>query len=241
MLYNLVHLTFRILVHLACRIKTVGKRNLPQQGPFLVVTNHLSSMDPPIAVALVPARLRLVGMAAMSHRNDFFIGWLMDRLGAIWVRRGEADRQAIRQMLDALKAGRVLGVAPEGTRSQTGALIQAKTGTAFIAIRADVPIQPIVLAGTDKVFPALKRLRRATVTATLPPPFRLPSRGDHSRREHLNYCTELIMARIASLLPPAYRGYYADSPLIPYWQQLDAAGQSGQPGWAEDLSGLGLD
>jgi 1-acyl-sn-glycerol-3-phosphate acyltransferase len=130
-------------------------------------------------------------------------------------------------------------MSPEGTRSRTGALIQAKTGTAYIAARANVTLQPLALTGTEKVFPALKRLRRARVTVTFGPPFNLPPRGERPRREHLGYCTELIMARLASMLPPAYRGYYADSPLIAYWEQLDADGLSSKPEWI-DVPGLDL-
>lgn len=238
MLYNLVHFVLRIWIRLACCLQVTGRENLPSEGPFLVLSNHLGSMDPLIVVALVPARLRLVGMAASSHRNDFFVGWLMNKCGAIWVRRGEADRRAIRQMVEALESSRVLGMSPEGTRSRTGALIRAKTGAAYIATRANVTLQPVALTGTEKVFLALKRLRRARVTVTYGPPFRLPPRRKESRREHLDYCTELIMARLASMLPPAYRGYYADSPLIVYWEQLDAAGLSSNPAWV-DVSELG--
>jgi 1-acyl-sn-glycerol-3-phosphate acyltransferase len=212
-----------------------GRENIPDSGPFLAITNHLSAIDPPLVFSLIPARLHLTGMAAMAHRHDFLIGWVMDRGGAVWVRRGESDRRALREALDILEEGRPLGVAPEGTRSTTGALIEGKTGTAFLAIKAQVPILPFALAYTDQVFPNLRRLRRIPVDVQIAPAFYLPERGEGSRREHLHYCSELIMARLASLLPESYRGVYAGHPLIRYWEHLDATGGSQQPEWQREV------
>jgi 1-acyl-sn-glycerol-3-phosphate acyltransferase len=222
-------------VWLVCRLKITGQEHIPAQGPFIVVLNHLSAIDPLLLFGLMPARLEMAGMAAMSHRNDFFIGWVVNHAGAIWVRRGKVDRRALREALEALASGRPIGLSPEGTRSKTGALIEAKKGTAFLAIRSGAPILPGGVYNTEKVFPSLRRLRRATVPLKFAPAFFLPPRGDGPRNEHLEYCTALIMARIASLLPEAYRGVYADHPLIAYWEELDASGRSTHPEWKREL------
>ena len=235
MLYAILHLGIRIYLRLICRIKVSGREHVPERGPFIMVTNHLSSVDPPLVVSLIPARLRMTGMAASAHRHDAFTGWLLNLGGAIWVRRGEGDRDALRQSLEALSSGRPLGMSPEGTRSKTGALIEAKTGVAFLALRAGVPILPIALADTQKVYASWRRLRRPTVHARIGPAFALPPRGDGPRREHLQYCTDLIMARLASMLPEEYHGFYAGHPLIAYWQGLDASGMASRPEWKPDL------
>jgi len=229
--YLFAYTLVKIYARLMCRTKVVGREHIPDQGPFLIITNHLSSMDPPLIVNLIPIRLGMTGMAAMAHRRDFFIGWPMDRGGAVWVRRGESDRAALRAALDVLESGRPLGVAPEGTRSRTGGLIEGKTGTTFLALKSQVPILPVAFAGTDKVFPSLRRLRRATVQVRVAPAFALPPVGDGARREHLQYCTDLIMARLASMLPESYRGVYTGHPLIAYWEQLDASGTADRPEW----------
>jgi 1-acyl-sn-glycerol-3-phosphate acyltransferase len=221
---------------LICRRNVIGREYIPQRGPFLIIANHLSSVDPPLIISLIPIGLRMTGMAAMAHRNDFFIGWLMDRAGAVWVRRGEPDRRALRQALEVLASGRPLGVAPEGTRSKTGALIEGKTGAAFLAIKAEVPILPLAVFGTEKVFPGLRRLRRATVQARFAPPFRLPARGDGVRGDHIQYCTDLMMTRLASMMPEEYHGVYAGHPLIAYWDQLDASGRADVPAWEQELT-----
>jgi 1-acyl-sn-glycerol-3-phosphate acyltransferase len=229
--HRFLHLTFRLLLWLICRIKVVGRENIPRQGPFLAVTNHLSAVDPLLVFSLIPARLKLTGMAAMAHRSDFLIGWIMHRGGAVWVRRGESDRKALRESLEVLSSGRPLGVAPEGTRSNTGALIEGKTGVTFLALKAGVPILPFALAGTDKVFPSLLRFRRAIVEVRISPSFSLPGRGGGPRREHVQHCTDLIMTRLASTLPKPYRGVYSGHRLIGYWEQLDASGKANSPQW----------
>jgi 1-acyl-sn-glycerol-3-phosphate acyltransferase len=227
--YYFAYILVKTYARLLCGKNVIGRDHIPDKGPLLVVTNHLSSVDPPLVIDLIPIRLKLTGMAAMAHRNDPFIGWLLDKAGAIWVRRGQSDRGALNKALEILAAGRTLGVAPEGTRSRTGALIEGKTGVTFLAIKAGVPILPMVLIGTEKVFPNLRKLHRTTVGARIGPVFHLPERGDSGRREHLEYCTDLIMARLASMLPESYRGVYVGHPLIAYWEQLDASGTAHRP------------
>lgn len=229
------HFVLNILVPLLCRVNVVGREYIPQQGPFLLVANHLSWTDPPLMVYLIPRELNLTGLVAVAHRNDFILGAIMDWWDVIWVRRGGSDREALHQSLETLASGRPVGVAPEGTRSNTGALIEGKTGITYLALKANVPILAVSLAGTDKVVSRLKRLRRGSVQATFSPPFILPRRGEGSRREHMGYCTDLIMTRLASTLPESYRGVYAGHPLIDYWEHLDAHGLSDRPEWKREL------
>jgi 1-acyl-sn-glycerol-3-phosphate acyltransferase len=235
MFYRIAHLFVRVYSRLICRLNVIGREHIPERGPFLLVTNHLSSVDPPLVTGLIPTRLKATGMAAMAHRNDFLIGWMIDRMGVVWVRRGQSDRRALRQALDILASGRPFGLAPEGTRSNTGALIEGKSGAAFLAIKAGVPILPVVVWGTEKVFPSLRRLRRATVQVRLSPPFSLPPRDNVPRSEHVRHCTDLIMTRLASMLPETYRGVYSGHPLISYWEQRDASGAADRPEWKREF------
>lgn len=204
-IYFFVRGVVRLLFTLLTRQQISGLENIPAQGPYLIVTNHLGTLDPPFIMAVFPAPI--VVFAASTHRHDLFVGELMNQLGAIWVRRGEVDRQALRAALDALAAGEVVGLAPEGTRSKTGALQQGKIGAAYLATHADVPLVPVVLTGTEDAIAQLKRLRRPHLTATVGKPFRLPKSGRVSIAELEEY-TDQIMRVLAEMLPEKYRGVY---------------------------------
>jgi 1-acyl-sn-glycerol-3-phosphate acyltransferase len=146
--------------------------------------------------------------AADTHRREFIVGELMNALGAIWVRRSEVDREALRAAIDVLKAGGVIGMAPEGTRSRTGGLLEGKIGAAYIANRADVLLVPVALAGTEIGLPSVFRLTRPRLTVTIGKPFRLPNANPQVDRQQLQAHTELIMQTLAAMLPEKLRGVY---------------------------------
>ena len=161
-----------------------------------------------------PAPEERAGRVAPTARMR--LGWalfpyalLVTIMNAIWVRRGEADREALRKALEVLHSGGVLGIAPEGTRSrETQALQQGKVGTAYLATRADVPIVPVGISGTEQIRHRVRQLRRTDVRLAVGEPFRLPASG-RVRGRQLEEYTDLIMRRIAELLPEEYRGVYA--------------------------------
>lgn len=206
--YFTVRAIIRALVWLLTRTEVCGLENLPPRGPYVLVTNHLSAIDPPLLMAAIPAAVTV--FAGHTHRREFIIGELMNSVGAIWVRRGEADREALRAAVAVLKDGGVVGVAPEGTRSRTGSLLKGKIGTAYLATRADVPIVPVALIGTEVGLPALFQLRRPRLTVTIGPPFRLPNSSPRADRHELEAHTELIMRTLVRMLPEKYHGVYRD-------------------------------
>ena len=207
--YGLLRTLARILLKLLTRMQVRGLENVPAHGPYIVVCNHLSKLDPPIILAIIPATITV--FAADTHRHDFFTGELMNRMGAIWVRRGEPDREALRAALQVLKENGVIGLAPEGTRSRTGALIKGKIGVAYLAAHANVPIVPVALTGTEVGLSAVFRLKRPRTTATIGPPFRLPECGGRPSRQALDAYTDTIMLTLARMLPEQYRGVYRDA------------------------------
>ena len=188
-----------------------GMENVPRQGPFLFVLNHLSIFDVPFTLFISPRQM--VMFCADKWRTVPGAGQLADLMGVIWVVRGEPDMDAVKLSLNHLKAGGVLALAPEGTRSRGGGLLEGKTGAAFLADRTSVPIVPVGMWGTDKVAGNLKRLRRSVVHAAIGKPFCLPPNG-RAKGETLKEYTDIIMCHIAALLPPEYRGLYADHPKL---------------------------
>ncbi|MGH2537306.1 MAG: lysophospholipid acyltransferase family protein [Candidatus Promineifilaceae bacterium] len=203
----------RIVLALVGSLKVSGREHVPAAGPYIVVVNHMSKADPPLLyLGLPPTRMRF--FAAEKWRRHPLFGPLMGWAGAVFVNREEVDRPALRQALKALDAGEVFGLAPEGTRSNVGALIPAREGAAYLASRAGVPILPAALANTDRFGHNLKRLRRTRFELRFGPPFRLPEPNSRVRAAELEAHTHLVMAHIAALLPAHHRGYYADSPAL---------------------------
>jgi 1-acyl-sn-glycerol-3-phosphate acyltransferase len=195
---------------LVCRIEVEGIEHLPRRGPFILISNHLHWLDIPVLGATFPRRA--TAFAARKWERRPVVGWILRTLGsAIFVHRGEVDRQALQKALRVLREGRILAVAPEGTRSRSGVLQRGKEGAAYLAARTGVPLLPVVAYGQEKVFKSLGRGRRARVRVVYGPPFTLAGTPGRVSRQQLQALTEQIMLRLAVLLPPAYRGVYADS------------------------------
>ena len=194
------------LLKSVARVDVQGLENLPD-GPFVAVVNHLSSFDTLSGIAVGPIR-QATTFAAVEHRSDPIGGWILDQLGVIWVRRGEADREAIKIALEELKGGTVMAMAIEGTRSRTGGLQLGKTGSAFLASRSKAPLVPAAIWGTEKIVSNLKHLRRSEVHLRIGQPFPLPE--GRANTEQLEAYTDQVMLKIAAMLPPKYRGVYAD-------------------------------
>ena len=194
-----------LFFNLFTRWQVNGLENVPSHGPYLVITNHIAAPDSPLIMAALPVPVTV--FAASTHRHDFVIGELMNQLGAIWVKRGEVDRQALRAAIDVLQAGSVVGMAPEGTRSKTKALQQGRIGAAYLATRADVLLLPVAVTGTETFWTMLMRLKRPTLSVTIGAPFRLPASGRVSTPE-LEAYTDQIMHVLAAMLPEKYRGVY---------------------------------
>ena len=206
--YRVVRGVIGFLIRLLARVEIVGMETLPSQGPYLLVTNHLHWLDPPLLLAVIPHRSYV--FAAEKWETHWFLGPLMHSMDAIFVQRGEVDRKALRQALAILKGGGVLGLAPEGTRSKTGGLQRGRSGAAYLAFRTGVPLVPVVTWGQKGVFPTLRQLRRARVHVIFGKPFEPPPVEGKASAAEAHAFSEEIMYRLAAMLPPEYRGVYAD-------------------------------
>jgi 1-acyl-sn-glycerol-3-phosphate acyltransferase len=207
--YRFVRAAIGLVLRLLARVEIEGREHFPSHGPCLVTSNHLHWLDAPIIFVAMPVRSEV--WAAEKWENRFFIGPLFRSLDAIFIRRGEVDRKAIGEAIRRLKAGAILGLAPEGTRSKTGGLQPGKTGVAYLAFRVGAPVLPGVCYGQEKVFSSLRRGRRARVRVIFGPVIPLPQLEGKPRPDDLRGFTEEIMLRTAAMLPPEYRGVYADA------------------------------
>lgn len=217
--YRLIRLAMRLTqFFLLATIRVYGRENIPASGPYIVVLNHVSVADTPVLLMTFPI-VNWRFFAGEKWRSHWLYGPIMTWLGAIYINRGEADRRALKEALDALAAGVVFGLAPEGSRSQGGQMQVAKDGAAYLAGRSKVPVLPVGLVNLDILFANVRRLRRTTVEVHIGQPFVMPEIGRRIRSADLAAYTHLIMCHIAALLPERYHGHYAHSPALQALQQ----------------------
>ena len=194
-----------LLAQIVGPTSVVGLEHIPRIGPFILVANHASDLDPPFLGWAAGHRTGRVihFMAKIEMQRWPIFGWLADRSGVFYVRRGEGDRGAQRTALALLAAGRPIAIFPEGTRSSDGRLRPAKPGTALLAIRSGAPLVPAGIAGTQLLRPRGERLvRRHQITIRFGEPFVLAHQATgHIDRELLAAGGEEITRRIATLLP----------------------------------------
>lgn len=197
----------RVIFLLFSRRQVIGRQNLPRQGPLIIVSNHLNNADPGFLAVALPRRI--VFMAKHEIFDWPLLGQMFRWAGVFPVHRFEADLAALRRAGRVLKEGQALGMFPEGTRSRNGGLGPAYPGTALIALRSGAPIVPVAITGTEQVTGLRALLRRPALRMVIGEPFFLPG-GKRIRTAEVLEGTEIIMRRIAELLPPQYRGVYGD-------------------------------
>jgi len=144
-------------------------------------------------------------MAKQELFHSSFSEFIVRAYGAFPVRRGELDRDAFRQALETLRKGQVLGMFPEGKRSFDRQLLPIQPGTSFIAARSGAPVLPVGISGSEQVKGISVILRRPCITVKIGRPFTLSYNKDEPLRSQLPQLSELIMERIAELVPPNYR------------------------------------
>ncbi|HEY3288873.1 MAG TPA: lysophospholipid acyltransferase family protein [Anaerolineae bacterium] len=202
--YKIARLIARLLVCSVARVHVDGGAFLTQPAPFILATNHLTSWDPPLIFAVWPPPARLTVLAADKWRKVLPILLIFNAMGAIWVKRGEVDRQALRACVDVLKHGGAMGMSPEGTRSRTGGLQQGRSGVAYLAMKAEVPVIPIALWGVEQISSNRRRFHRTDVYIRIGAPMMMDPALS------LDQNTERLMRTIAEMLPEKYRGVYGE-------------------------------
>ncbi len=215
MIYSLLRLLLKLFFRLFTRLETSGLHNLPVSGGFIVAANHLGRLDVALVYHLLDRR-DVYLLVAEKYRKYAIFRWLVRHLDAVFVERFSADFRALREMLNRLQRGGILVIAPEGTRSPTGALIEGKPGGSYLAVKAGVPIVPVAVTGTaDKiVIREFTHLRRLRLSVHVGQPFELSAVDGKARDAALQAHTDEIMCRIAVLLPREWRGVYTDYPRV---------------------------
>lgn len=187
-----------------------GLENIPEQGGVILAINHLSYMDTPLLL-VNPVRPDITALVTTKYKDSKLIGWFVRTAEGIWINRDVADFSAIREAAKALKKGLALGIAPEGTRSKTGGLQEAKPGTIMLALKTGMPIIPVGITGSEDALQKIVRFQRPKLTVRFGEPFTLPEIEPGKRSKALHEWTEILMQKIAALLPESYRGVYTEA------------------------------
>ncbi len=220
MVVRMTALVARIGSRLVADVDVQGLDHIPRRGAVILAVNHISNADPVVVGAWITDALKRRRIHWLGKRELFawpVVGWLAAHGGIHPVDRDSADIEAFRLATKILDNGYVLLVFPEGTRSPTGELQEAKDGVAMLALRTGAPVVPIGVNNTDAVWRKGRKLplpfprRRITVRVGIP--FRVQDviPADVGRRESKRLATTVIMGRIAAQLDPRHRGVYADA------------------------------
>jgi 1-acyl-sn-glycerol-3-phosphate acyltransferase len=197
------------ILRLICRVDLSQLARVPEHGPLIIVTNHVSFLEVPMIFTHLRPR-PLTGFAKAETWDNPLLGWIFNVWRAIPLKREEADMTAMRSALEVLQEGRILAVAPEGTRSGHGRLQQAKAGVALLALRSGAPLLPIVHIGGEDFKRNIKRLWRTDFRVIVGNSFRIETGDRKVTAEIRQQITDEIMYQLAALLPEQYRGVYSD-------------------------------
>ncbi len=214
---------FRGLFRTLFRVRREGCEHIPPAGPYVVIYNHVSILDPPFLLTFWPTpRIETVAAVEVFRRGkgQNVLTWLY---GALPIYRGKPDRSQLERMAAVLRSGYPLLIAPEGTRSHRPGMQRAWTGLAYVLDRVgEVPVVPVGVVGTtDEALTQALHGRRPPLLMRVGRPFHLPRlhQWPGPRKQARRWNTDLMMYRLAALLPPEYRGVYAEPPppvLRPY-------------------------
>jgi len=212
---RIIRFLIRVLLKLIARFEIHGRENAPLTGGMILASNHIGILDI-IMVYFAIDRTDLFIPVAEKWEKIGWIRWLGKQLNFLFVDRFNPDLKAMRKMIALMEDGKCLVIAPEGTRSRVGSLIQGKSGVAYLAARSGFPVVPVAITGTEdrNILENLKRLRRSQVTLTGGKPFIVPPLPNNERDAALQNYTDEIMCRIAALLPERYRGVYVEHPRL---------------------------
>jgi 1-acyl-sn-glycerol-3-phosphate acyltransferase len=221
MTFKLIRFLLRLILRVIARVEIVGNIQMPPQGGYVIASNHIGRLDAALVYYVLDSD-NIIILVAEKYEKYAFTRWLTRAVNGIFINRFAPDVHALRAAMKRLQAGGVLAIAPEGTRSKSGALLEARPGGIYLAWKAGVPILPVALTGCEDavVVERLKHFRRLEIKITAGKPFTLPTDiSGRDRDDVMREYTDEVMCRIAALLPEEKRGAYRHHPRL---KQIEA-------------------
>ncbi len=194
-IYAIVRIILTTPLTLLYRIRISGAENWPRRGPAVIASSHASNLDPCLVGIAFPGQIRWMAKAELWRVPG--LGWLITKLGAFPVRRGQSDREAVRHARELLRQGYTVGMFPEGTRQREGVLGEAQPGVGMLALEPGVAVIPVRIRGDERVMRGFKPgLARITISVGKPVDF---DTAGLSRGRAYREAGNRIMNAIASL------------------------------------------
>lgn len=216
MALTILRFFLRLLLRLLAQVELIGSEHVPLSGGYVIASNHIGRLDAALVYYVLDTN-NIIMLVAEKYKKYALTRWLTRAVNGIFVNRFAPDVRALREAMKRLKAGGILAIAPEGTRSKSGALLEARPGGIYLAWKAGVPILPVALTGCEDavVVQRLKHFKRLKIKVVIGKPFALPTGINGKDRDvALQEYTDEVMCRIAALLPEARRGVYRYHPRL---------------------------
>ncbi len=196
----------KITLSLFSNWKIYGSENIPSTGPVILISNHISNLDPSIISASMARPIWF--LAKSSLFKNPIARLFLNLYGAYPINRSTSDTTAIQWILNKLEDNQAVVIFPEGKRNFNG-LQKADDSFAKLAIKSNTYILPIGITGTEHM-QYVTRVFNPTgrITINIGKPFKIIDINEKPTKEHIKSINESIMMEIAELLPPKYQGIY---------------------------------
>lgn len=193
MFYQIFKILCRFVFGIIFRTKVIGAENIPKDGAFILAANHVSNWDPPFLGTFIDRTVNYMGKEEL-FKNPIMAA-ICRGLNVFPVKRGTADKNAIKTAVKILKSGKCFGIFPEGTRSKTGKLGKAESGVSLIAAMTKAPIIPAAIINTEKIFSSEVKIPRLAVVYGEPIRFSESTKD----KDAMNDFAQSLMDKIAKL------------------------------------------
>ena len=191
------------------RMDVTGRESVPPYGPLIVVSNHLSFTDPPLLVASIRRPLQFIGKQELFANP--LTRYFMSSFNVSSYNRSGVGLDAVKTFLKMLAEDKAVVIFPEGHRSDDHTLQKGMLGVVYLAMKSQAPILPVGLSGTENIRAWRMPVPLHRLKANIGQPFSLPVVEGPVSKEVMKSLLDMIMRRIASLLPEQYQGVYAES------------------------------
>ena len=216
MAFKFIILIVKVFFKLATRIEYQGLENIPEAKPVLITSNHVGFLDGFMILTIFANHPNLVVVIAEKYQKNALYRWAAKKLEWYFIDRYNPDIRTMRKVINRMKDNGLMVIAPEGTRSPNGQLIEGKQGAAYIAAKTNATIVPAGTTGSDDhlIKSRFRELKRLDIKIKFGKPYKLPPMPKHDRGAYLQHTTDEIMCQIAALLPYSYRGIYKNHPRL---------------------------